>query len=89
MCACVQNGVLRNGQQPQCCECVFDQGEFAAMKTPIGRRGPRCVKDQFRAKTTLSPSTVGKISLANARRMRKMVQRIAGSDRSGLTHIRA
>ena len=78
MYACVQNGVLRNGQQPQCCECVFDQGEFAAMKTLIGRRAPRCVKDQFRAKTTLSTSTVGKISLlnvvivANARRMRKM-----------------
>ena len=55
-----------------------DHGEFAAMKTSIGRRAPRCDKDQFRAKTTLSTSTVGEISLlnvvvvANARRMRKM-----------------
>ena len=26
-----------------------DQGEFEAMKTPIGRRAPRCDKDQFHA----------------------------------------
>ena len=31
-----------------------DHGEFEAMKTPIGRRAPRCDKDQFRAKMTVS-----------------------------------
>ena len=53
----------------------IDQGEVEAMKTPIGRRAPRCDKDQFRAKMTVSTSTVGEISLSNvadARRMRKM-----------------
>ena len=25
-----------------------DEGEFEAMKTPIGRTAPRCDKDQFR-----------------------------------------
>ena len=39
-----------------------DQGEFEAMKTPIGRRAPRCDKDQFRAKMTVS-KTVCEISL--------------------------
>ena len=32
----------------------IDQGEFEAMKTPIGRRALRCDKDQFRAKMTVS-----------------------------------
>ena len=31
-----------------------DQGEFEAMKMPIGRRASRCDKDQFRAKMTVS-----------------------------------
>ena len=29
-----------------------DQGEFEAMKTPIGHRAPHCDKDQFHAKMT-------------------------------------
>ena len=53
-----------------------DHGEFEATKTPIGRRAPRCDKDQFRAKMTVSTSTVCEISLLNivvvTRRMRKM-----------------
>ena len=32
----------------------IDQGEVEAMKTPIGCRDPRCDKDQFRAKMTVS-----------------------------------
>ena len=42
-----------------------DQGECEAMKMPIGRRAPRCDKDQFRAKMTVSTSTVCEISLLN------------------------
>ena len=42
-----------------------DQCEFEATKTPIGRRAPRCDKDQFRAKMTVSTSTVCEISLLN------------------------
>ena len=53
-----------------------DYGEFEATKTPIGRRAPRCDKDQFRAKGTVSTSTVCETSLLNivvvTRRMRKM-----------------
>ena len=41
----------------------IDQGEFEAMKTPNGRRTPRCDKDQFRAKMTASTYTVCEISL--------------------------
>ena len=40
-----------------------DHGEFEATKTPIGRRAPRCDKDQFRARITVSTSTVCEISL--------------------------
>ena len=53
----------------------IDQGEVKAMKTPIGCRAPRCDKDQFRAKMTVSTSTVSEISLLNivvVTRMRKM-----------------
>ena len=32
----------------------IDQGEFEAIKTLSGRRAPRCDKDQFRAKMTVS-----------------------------------
>ena len=42
----------------------IDQGEFEALKTPIGRRAPRCDKDQFRAKLTV---TVCEISLLKHR----------------------
>ena len=48
----LQNGVLRNGQQPPMT--FIDQGEVEAMKTPIGCKDPRCDKDQFRAKMTVS-----------------------------------
>ena len=36
------------------CRDIIDQGEVEAMKTPIGCRAPRCDKDQFRAKMTVS-----------------------------------
>ena len=39
------------------------QGELEAMETPNGRRAPRCDKDQFRAKMTVSTSIVCEISL--------------------------
>ena len=42
-----------------------DHGEFEATKTPIGRRAPHCDKDQFRAKMTVSTSTVCEILLLN------------------------
>ena len=42
-----------------------DHGEFEAMKTAIGRRDPCRDKDQFRAKMTVSTSTVCEISLLN------------------------
>ena len=48
----LENGVLRNRQQPQ--SVFIDQGEFEAMKMPIGHRAPRCDKDQFCAKMTVS-----------------------------------
>ena len=53
----------------------IDQGEFEAMKMPIGCRAPRCDKDQFRAKVMVSSSTICEISLLNivvVTRMRKM-----------------
>ena len=51
----LQNGALRNGQQPHSVVNAFiDQGEVEAMKTLIGCRAPRCDKDQFRAKMTVS-----------------------------------
>ena len=53
-----------------------DHGEFEAMKALVGYRAPRCVKDQFCAKMTVSTSTVCEILLLNivvvTRRMRKM-----------------
>ena len=42
-----------------------DHGEFEATKTLIGRRAPRCDKDQFCAKMMVSTSTVCEISLLN------------------------
>ena len=41
----------------------IDQGEFEAMKTLSGRRAVHCDKHQFRAKMTVSTSTVCEISL--------------------------
>ena len=55
MCIILENGILSNGQQPQSVVNGFiDQGEFEAMKTPIGRIAPRCDEDQFCAKMTVS-----------------------------------
>ena len=42
----------------------IDPGEFEAIKTLSGRRAPRCDKDQFCAKVTVS-QTVFEISLLN------------------------
>ena len=53
----LENGILCNGQQPQSVVnlmAFIDQCEFEAM--PIGRRAPRCDKDQFHAKMTVSTS---------------------------------
>ena len=50
----LENGVLHNGQQPRNRFFFFDQGEFEAIKTLSVRRAPRCGKDQFRAKMTVS-----------------------------------
>ena len=51
----LEDGVLRNGQQPQSVVNDFiDQGEFEAMKTLIGHRALRCDKDQFCAKMMVS-----------------------------------
>ena len=55
----------------------IDQDEVEAMKTLSDRRALRCDKDQFRAKMTMSTSTVCEISLLDivvlTRRIRKMV----------------
>ena len=49
----LENGILRNGQQPSSAVNIFtDQGKFEAMKTLSGRRAPCCGKHQFRAKIT-------------------------------------
>ena len=51
----LENGILRNRQQPQSVVNGFiDHGEFEALKTLSGRRAPRCDKHQFRAKMTVS-----------------------------------
>ena len=55
----------------------IDQGEFQATKMPISHRTLRCDKGQFRAKMTVSTSTVCEISLLSIvvvtlRRIRKM-----------------
>ena len=51
----LENGVLRNGQQPgRAVNSFIDQGEFVAMKTLSGRIAPRCNKHQFCDKMTVS-----------------------------------
>ena len=55
MCTTLENGVLRNRQQPGRAENSFiDQGEFVAMKTLSGCKAPRCDKHQFCDKMTVS-----------------------------------
>ena len=49
----LENGVLHNGQQPSRAENSFiEQGEFRAVKS--SRKTPRCDKDQFCDKMTVS-----------------------------------
>ena len=51
----LENGVLRNRQQPGRAENSFiDRDEFVAMKTLSGCKAPRCDKDKFRDKMTVS-----------------------------------
>ena len=51
----LENGVLRNRQQPGRAENSFiDQDEFVAMKTLSGCKAPRCNKHQFCDKMTVS-----------------------------------
>ena len=51
----LENGVLRNGQQPGSAVNIFiDRGKLEAMKTLSGRRALRCGKHQFCAKITVS-----------------------------------
>ena len=50
-----ENGVLRNGQQPdRAVNSIIDPDEFVVMKTLSGRRAPRNDKHQFRDKMTVS-----------------------------------
>ena len=48
----LENSVLSNRQQQQSVVIAFS--EFKAMKTLSGYIAPRCDKDQFRAKMTVS-----------------------------------
>ena len=51
----LENGVLRNRQQPGRAENSFiDQGELVAMKTLSGSKAPRCDKHLFCDKMTVS-----------------------------------
>ena len=51
----LENGVLRNRQQPGRAENSFiDRDEFVAVKTLSSCKAPCCDKDQFRDKMTVS-----------------------------------
>ena len=51
----LENGILRNGQQPGRAENSFiDQGESVALKTLSGRKAPRCDRHQFCDKMKVS-----------------------------------
>ena len=51
----LENGVLRNGQQPGRAENSFiNQGKFVAMKKLSSCKAPRCDKHQFCDKMTVS-----------------------------------
>ena len=51
----LENGVLRNGQQPGRAEnSSIEQCELVAMKTLSGCKAPHCDKDQFCDKMTVS-----------------------------------
>ena len=47
----LENGVLRNGQQPECCEWLLST---KVKLKPIDCTVPCCDKDQFRAKMMVS-----------------------------------
>ena len=50
----LENGVLRNRQQPGRAEnSSIDQDEFVAVKTLSSCKAPRCDKHQFRDKITV------------------------------------
>ena len=58
----LENGVLRNRQQPGRVENSFiDQDEFVAMKSLSGCKAPRCDKHQFHDKMTVSTGTIFEI----------------------------
>ena len=63
----LENGVLRNGQQPgSAVNSIIDLGKLEAVKTPSGRRAPRFDKHiQFRAEMAVNTQTVFEISLLN------------------------
>ena len=64
MCTTLENGILRNGQQPGRAENSFiDQGKFVNMKTLSGYKALCCDKHQFCDKMTVSTRTVFEISL--------------------------
>ena len=51
----LENGVLRNGQQPGSAENnFFDHSKFEAMKSLSGWEAARSDEDQFRAKIKVS-----------------------------------
>ena len=60
----LENGVLRNGQQPGSAEnSFFDYSKYEAMKSLSGRVAARSDEDQFRAKIKVSARTVFELSL--------------------------
>ena len=51
----LENGILRNRQQPgSAVNSFIDHGKSEAIKTLSGHRAPHCDKHQFRAKITVS-----------------------------------
>ena len=51
MCTRLENGVLRNGQQPgSAVNSYFDQGKVEPVKTLSGCEAAHCDEHQFRAK---------------------------------------
>ena len=68
----LENGVLRNRQQPGRAENSFiDWDEFVVMKTLSGCKAVHCDKHQFHDKMTVSTSKFFEISLLNIVVLRK------------------
>ena len=60
----LENGVLRNGQQPGSAgNSFFDYSKFEAMKSLSGWDAARCGKHQFRAKIKVSTRAIFELSL--------------------------